>query len=80
MFTVKVGDQEEVCYQFCDMRVGDIFMANGNVYARCPQGVDDGDMVCNAVDLRLHNTEYFELDTLVEPIEMEWEEFDVEED
>ena len=73
MITIKVDGEDQVYFEFADMRIGDLFGWRGDVWCRCPVSRDSAGTWCNAVSLRMNCTRFFVPDTIVEPISMDWE-------
>lgn len=73
MITINVDGEDHVYFEFADMLIGDLFGWQGDVWCRCPVAIDSAGNRCNAVSLRMNYTRFFEPDTIVEPISMDWE-------
>ena len=75
MITIKIDGQEDVAYQFKDLQNGDVFACGSNVYVKADIGVS-----LNAVGIKVKGMTRILREMIVEPIELEWEDEDGEND
>ena len=76
MITIRFDGKEHDVFQFSDMLIGDLFVASGELYVRCPAGVDEKERHFNAINMQMNHTEYFPDEYVIEPIKLEFMEGD----
>ena len=76
MITIRFDGKDHDFFQFGDLGIGDLFGANKSVYVKYSRDRYSFD----AIDLRKKKFERFANEDIVEPIELEWEDGDGEND
>lgn len=70
MITIRFDGKEHNVVQFGDLGIGDLFGVNKSVYVKKSRS---SDYLYNAIDLHRKRFEKFSNDEIVEPISLEWE-------